>query len=62
MPTLQRLLFLLKTKVARIAIFFAIDHALGAAFYAGLVVINGRIKGLGLLQALAADGSFKRIA
>jgi hypothetical protein len=52
----------LKSKVARIAIFFAIDHALGAAFYADLVVIYGRVKRLGLLQALAADGSFQRVA
>ena len=43
-------------------IFLAIDHALGAAFYAGLVVIYGRVKRLGFLQALAADGSFKRVA
>ena len=44
------------------AIFLAIDHALRPAFYAGLVVIDRRVERLGLLQALAADRGFKRIA
>jgi hypothetical protein len=56
---LQRLLFLLKSKIAGVATFLAIDHALRAAFCADLFVINGRVKGLGLLQALAADRGFK---
>lgn len=59
--TLQRL-FLIEAKIAGVAIFLAIDHALCATLYAGLVVINSRVKRLGLLQALAADGRFQGIA
>jgi hypothetical protein len=60
--SLQRLLFLLEPEIAGMAIFLAVDHALRAAFYADLFVIYGRVKGLGLLQALAADRGFKVVA
>jgi hypothetical protein len=54
--------FLLKSKVARMAVFFAIDYALCAAFNTGLFVIYRRIQRFGLLKALAADGRFKVVA
>lgn len=43
------------------AIFLAIDHALGATLYADIVMIHGRVQGLCLLQALAADWGFQGI-
>jgi hypothetical protein len=62
-PTsLQRLLFLLESKITGIAIFLAIDHTLLTAFAADLFMIYGRIQRLGLLQALAADRGFKVVA
>jgi hypothetical protein len=63
MPTsLQRLLFLLESKIAGIAVLLTVDHTLCAALAADLFVIYGRVQRLGLLQALAADRGFKIVA
>ena len=55
-------LFLVEPEIARVAVFLAVYHALRAALYADLVVIDCRVERLGLLQALAADRGFKRVA
>ena len=53
---------IIESKIARIAVFLAIDNALRATFCTDLFMVYRRIQRLCFLQAFAADRCFKIVA